>query len=439
MAAKSGLVDQAALDDVVRQLRRQHADELPTNPIAIARALIKHKLLSKWQCQQILEGRYKGFTLGKYRLLDHLGQGGMGTVYLAEHLHMRRKVAVKVLPRSKVDDASYLERFNREARAAAAVDHPNIVRAFDFDSEGDTYYLVMEFVAGRNLKELVDQIGPIDPETAADYIAQAAAGLEHAHAADLVHRDIKPANLLVDDSGRVKVLDLGLALVSQGESTSVTLAHDERVLGTADYLSPEQALNSHDVDHRSDIYSLGCTLYFALVGHAPFPGGSIAQKIAQHQQAQPTDLLALNAEIPAGLAHICHRMMAKDPDDRYQTAREVAEQLEGWLTDIEPESPTDWHGLRLDTQNEPGRTATASAAERPSDLLTAIRQLETGSLSSDPPDVARVEIAPAATDSTIRPRRRRKSTPLWIWICIAALLGVAGWLAWFVHNQRLTQ
>ena len=191
----------------------------------------------------------------------------MSSVYLAEHVTMCRRVAIKVLPHSRVKDSSYLARFYREARAAAALDDPNIVRAYDVDSDvekqtgKETHYLVMEYVEGRDLQVAVTADGPLSPVQAADYIRQAASGLAHAHQVGLIHRDIKPGNLLIDIKGTVKILDMGLAAFSDDSQASLTIAHDERVLGTVDYLSPEQAIDSHTVDGRADIYSLGCTLY----------------------------------------------------------------------------------------------------------------------------------------------------------------------------------
>ena len=257
----------------------------------------------------------------------------MSTVYLAEHVLMQRRVAIKVLPDSRVDDTSYLARFHREAQAAAALDHRNIVRAYDVDNVGDIHYLVMEYVEGRDLQQMVKRDGPLEAAVAAEYIRQAAEGLAHAHHAGLIHRDIKPANLLVDRKNVVKVLDLGLARFTDEDRASLTVAYDENVLGTADYLAPEQALNSHGVDARADIYSLGCALYYLLTGHPPFPEGTLPQRLMAHQKTPPPDINLERPEVPADLVAICDKMMAKKPDDRYQTAQEVADALADWLVD----------------------------------------------------------------------------------------------------------
>ena len=242
----------------------------------------------------------------------------MSSVYLAEHTLMHQRRAIKVLPKQRVNDSSYLQRFHLEAQATAALDHPNIVRAYDIGNEGSTHYLVMEFVPGQDLSRIVKERGKdfLDYELVADYIAQAADGLQHAHDAGVIHRDVKPANLLIDTRGTVKVLDMGLALFSDDGRESLTIAHNENVLGTADYLAPEQALNSHDVNFRADIYGLGCTLYFALTGHAPFCDGTLAQRIAKHQSQKPPEIRIDRPDCPAELVELCDRMMAKKPADR---------------------------------------------------------------------------------------------------------------------------
>jgi serine/threonine-protein kinase len=297
----------------------------------VADSLVRLGLLTRWQADRLLEGRHKGFFLGKYKLLDHLGTGGMSSVFLAEHVLMQRRVAIKVLPKDRVADSSYLARFHREAQAAAALDHRNIVRAYDVDNEGSTHYLVMEYIEGRNLHYVVKEDGPLEYALAADYIRQAAEGLAHAHQAGLIHRDVKPANLLVDRKNVIKLLDLGLARFTDDGKTSLTVKFDENVLGTADYLAPEQALNSHAADARADIYGLGCSFYYLLTGHPPFPDGTLPQRLVMHQRQAPPSILLDRPDAPAELVAVCMKMMAKRPDDRYQSAEEVAKVLGQWL------------------------------------------------------------------------------------------------------------
>ncbi len=330
LVRKSGLVEEERLREALEDLETAGSGVQSDSGVLCSR-LIERGLLTSWQSERLLEGRTKGFFLGKYELLDHLGTGGMSSVYLAEHRVMHRRVAIKVLPTSRVADTSYLARFHREARAAAALDDPHVVRAYDVDQDGDAHYLVMEYVDGRDLEAIVRDEGTLPADVAADYICQAAQGLAHAHAVGLIHRDIKPANLLVDPKEVVKLLDLGLAKFSDDPLASLTLQHEENVLGTADYLAPEQAIDSHSVDIRADIYSLGCTLYFSLAGLPPFPTGTLAQRLLAHQTTEPPSLAQRRPDVPAELVAICNKMMAKSPAERYQSSLEVSEALGDYL------------------------------------------------------------------------------------------------------------
>ena len=293
--------------------------------------------MTRWQAEKLLQGKHRGYFLGKYKLLSLLGKGGMSSVYLAEHLLMRRRCALKVLPAKRVDDSSYLERFHREAQAVALLDHPNIVRAYDVDHQNDgdrqIHFLVMEHVDGLSLQELVAEKGVVAFLDAAEYTRQAASGLQDAHDHGMVHRDIKPGNLLVDQNGVVKILDLGLArfFTSDEGNEALTIRHDEKVLGTADYLAPEQALDSHTVDARADIYSLGCTLYFMLTGQPPFTEGTLAQRLMAHQIKTPATVESLRADTPSSLGAILRKMMEKKADDRFAKAEDVEKALFKWI------------------------------------------------------------------------------------------------------------
>ena len=332
LVKRSQLVEDDQLQEFLTQFRTEHSGKLPEKQESLAEALVKAELLTNWQAEKLLAGKHRGFILGKYKLLGQLGKGGMSTVYLAEHIMMRARRAIKVLPRDRVKDSTYLDRFELEARAAAKLDDPNIVRAYDIDHDGDTHYIVMEYVEGQDLHQLVKAKGHLKYDTAADYIAQVARGLDHAHDMGLVHRDIKPANCLLDKNGVVKLLDMGLARIID-DTASLTIDNNENVLGTADYLSPEQALNSHSADARADIYGLGCTLYFLLTGHPPFPEGSISERLMKHQMETAPSISKDRPDVPPTLLHICEKMMLKDPDERYQTAGDVAERLAEWLED----------------------------------------------------------------------------------------------------------
>lgn len=332
LVKRSRLVEDDQLQEFVSKYRVQHGDALPERQEALAEALIEAELLTQWQAEKLLAGKHRGFVLGKYKLLGQLGKGGMSTVYLAEHILMRARRAIKVLPRDRVKDSTYLDRFQLEARAAAKLDDPNIVRAYDIDHEGETHYIVMEYVEGQDLHQLVKENGYLRFETAADYVAQVARGLDHAHEMGLVHRDIKPANCLLDTNGVVKLLDMGLARIID-DTASLTIDNNENVLGTADYLAPEQALNSHKADARADLYSLGCTLYFLLTGHPPFPEGSISERLMKHQIETPPSVFKDRPDVPPTLLRICEKMMSKKPEDRYPTAGDVASRLAEWLAD----------------------------------------------------------------------------------------------------------
>jgi len=349
---KSGVSDDKRLEAYVDKARA--SGSLPKEPTKFAGMLIRDGYLTQFQAEHILRGKWKRFSIGKYRVLERLGSGGMGAVYLCEHKLMRRRVAVKVLPAAKAKDESALKRFEREARAAAALDHPNIVHAYDIDQDEDLHFLVMEYVDGASLQEIIKKSGPMDPLRAAHYIRQAALGLEHAHGAGLVHRDIKPGNILVDRAGVVKILDMGLARFFHDEDDNLTRKFDENVLGTADYLAPEQAVDSHEVDIRADIYSLGATFYYCLTGKPPFGEGTVAQKLIWHQTKQPKPLLQIRSDIPERLVAVIEKMMSKDAAQRYQRPVEIFDAV-GALTEtpISPPKTAEMPALSLAARSGP--------------------------------------------------------------------------------------
>lgn len=328
----SGLVDADRFAKLRKEIDKQGAKA--DDPRPIAEALVRDRALTSWQAENLLRGKRRGFVIDKYRLLSPLGRGGMNAVYLAEHSLMRRRCAIKILPEKELGEQATVERFHREARAVALLDHTNIVRAYDFgkvvDGNRPIHFFAMELVVGESLEERVTREGPLPPVEAANFIRQVADGLAHAHAAGIVHRDIKPGNLLVDRDGVVKILDLGLAKFF-GDEPVQKAEGGQQVFGTVDFLSPEQALNSQTADARSDIYSLGCTLYFLLVGHAPFPEGTLTQRLVGHVSQKPVPIAEKRPDVPADLAAIVDRMMAKKPADRIQTAEEVTELLRQWI------------------------------------------------------------------------------------------------------------
>lgn len=309
------------------------------DPKIFARALIQSGVLTSFQAKRLLSGRTEGFFIGKYRLLDLLGEGGMGKVFLAEQITMKRAVALKLIHLSPHQDesSSTLARFTREARAVAKLRHPNITQAYDFDQVEGTQYIAMELIQGISLQDFVQKSGPLPWAQAADYAFQTACGLEHAQENGLIHRDIKPGNLMVELNGTLKILDLGLVgFHTENRKDSLTMSGKEVILGTADYVSPEQALDSHGVDIRADIYSLGCVLYFLLSGTPPFAGKTAAQKLMAHQTKKPKPIQQLATDVPDELANIVAKMLEKDVEARYQSPQDVQEALRPFIQRVNP-------------------------------------------------------------------------------------------------------
>ena len=360
----SKLLERDEIKRTLADCKQQRGGSLPPDPEELADWFVKAEVLTRWHRDKLLDGRYKGFFLGKYKLLGHIGTGGMSRVYLAEHTIMRRLRAIKILPRHRIGDSSYLGRFYQEAEAIAKLDHRNIVRAYDVDNEGKTHYIVMEYAQGKDLQVIVDRDGLPDYEKAAGYIIQAAKGLQHAHDSGLIHRDMKPANLLLDEEGVIKILDMGLALFSDDDRASLTLAHKDNVLGTADYLAPEQALDSHGVDGRADIYGLGCTLYFLLTGHPPFCEGSPAQRLAMHLKKMPRDPRKERSNCPTALCRICFKMMRKKPEERYQTMRDVAQALDAWLAQRKQERAGGAREMVAQASTTASKSSSASSGKK---------------------------------------------------------------------------
>jgi serine/threonine protein kinase len=322
------LVRQSRLVDETRLGSFLARGPLPSDPESLTSDLVASGVLTAFQARYLLAGKHRSLVLGTYRILTPIGQGGVGVVYLAEHLTLHRKVAIKLLHGTAGQDDLAQGRFSREARLAAALDHPNIVRIYDFSQVGKRPYIVMEYVEGQTLRSRLEERGPIPFVEAVGYLVQVARGLQHAHEKGLVHRDIKPENLILDKNGVVKILDMGLARPVAGEHLTQQL-DPQAILGSADYLAPEQALTGN-VDIRADIYSLGATFFALVVGRAPFRGPT-AQKLMHHQLVDPPQLSRLRRDIPQELSRVIARMLAKRPSDRYETPAEVIEALSPWL------------------------------------------------------------------------------------------------------------
>jgi len=334
---QSGLISDAQLAFVKKNL--------PLNGTAddMANALVELRLLTRFQAERIKQGRTAGFVLGQYKILDQLGKGGMGRVFRAEHLTMKRLVALKVLAPDLIKTERAQEMFLREVRAISQLVHPNIVTAFDANEVNGRYYLILEYIDGPNLEQLVRKQGPLSVGLACDYVCQIANGLQCAHALGMVHRDIKPANIMIQRRGTdpnapglVKISDFGLARLQAPQSVDASspryagtiLCPDNKVMGTPDYLSPEQARNLHGADIRSDLYSLGCTFYYLLTGRVVFPGGTGLEKVIRHSTEMPEQIDHFRQDVPPTLIAILYRLLAKHPADRFQTPAELAKALE---------------------------------------------------------------------------------------------------------------
>ena len=334
---------QAALEQKAKLAGDEPASFVERNLISY---LVEQELVSQYQADQLITGRSK-FNLGKYIITDFIGQGGMGQVFKAVHEVMGRESAVKVLPLAKAEQlaakvkagkltkeaadkklADAIENFQLEIRTHAQLDHPNLVRAYDAGHDGSVHYLVTEYVPGTDLRKLVRSQGNLSMAQAASIIVQAARGLDYAHQRGLIHRDVKPGNILVTPEGTAKVSDLGLSgFIHRGEDDP----RAGKIVGTADYLSPEQINSPNDVTAKADIYSLGCTLYYAVTGKVPFPGGKSRDKAHRHVHEHPWHPRRFNAALSEDFVETIADMMEKTPETRIQTADEVANRLEPWL------------------------------------------------------------------------------------------------------------
>lgn len=335
---RSGLLDREQVQSTVRL----SPQECRNNAVALAEFFIKSGKLTRFQAQKLLQGVSLGLVLGPFQILSHLGSGGMGKVYLARDSRNRQLVALKILPPKRLlEDEKLLTRFRREMEMSKLLSHPHLAQSFEAGCAQNVHYIAMEFIPGKSLFHLVAEEGPLKVPRAARLFAEAASGLEHAHQKGLIHRDLKPSNIMITPHDHAKVLDLGFAII-QGED------HEDRaiiggqgyVVGTMDYIAPEQALDSAHVDPRSDLYGLGCTLYFALTGSPPFPGGNTLDKIHCHRTKEPMAIEFLNANVAPEFIGVVQKMMAKRPEDRYASAAQLRQSLLAWTT-VEPVQPLD--------------------------------------------------------------------------------------------------
>lgn len=320
------------------------ASELATPPAdaeSFAKQLIRAGKLTKYQAASIYQGKGKTLVFGDYVVLDKIGAGGMGVVLKAQHRRMKRIVAVKVLPAKAMDSEAAVLRFYREVEAAAKLIHPNIVTAFDAGEHRGMHYLVMEFVDGQDLSDILSESGPLPIEHAVECTIQAAKGLEYAHDHGIVHRDIKPANLLLTKDGTIKILDMGLARLTgeigqHDQTQDGQLTQSGQIMGTVDYMAPEQAMDTRTADQRADVYALGCTLFRLLTGQSVYEGDTVMKRLMAHQQSEIPSLCDKRADVPAALEQVFQRMVAKEPDDRQQSMNELVEKLQAAMSPDRP-------------------------------------------------------------------------------------------------------
>jgi serine/threonine protein kinase len=397
---RSGLISAEGMAAFLGDLPKERQ---PGDAEGLARELVRAGKLTKYQAAMAYKGRIRGLVLGEYTVVDKIGSGGMGDVFKAQHRRMERIVALKVLSKQATSSQEAVERFHREVRAAAKLMHTNIVTALDAGEQAGIHYLVMEYVEGQSLSRLVKERGQLSLEDAIDYIAQVARGLEYAHSKDVIHRDIKPGNLLVDQNGTVKILDMGLALMSSdpGMQQGERLTSSNQALGTCDYMAPEQAEDTRQVDHRADIYSLGCTLYQLLTGKAPYIRDSLIKVLLAHRESAIPSLCEARPDVPSELDAMFQKMMAKSPEDRHQTMTEVVAHIEAIRR------PEEGHGAQA-----PVAISTDEALTSFFDQVERTDALESRVKTKSTRDETRVSITePDTTPSLsgrIPPRKSRK-------------------------------
>jgi eukaryotic-like serine/threonine-protein kinase len=336
---KSGLISNEALDAILARI----PESIQATDLALSDEFLQQGHLTQFQVRKLLEGLWQGFIVGNYHILTPIGRGGMGTVYLAKDVRgedgpdQPELVAIKVLPPKRAKkEARLLARFQRETTLAKRVDHPCLTRTYEAGEANGVWYLAMEYIRGATLFRYVISFGPLIVSEAARFFSQVCDGLEHAHELGLIHRDLKPSNIMVTTSLNAKIVDLGLAIAMDEDPhiDESVIGGQKHIVGTMDYVAPEQTINSSTVDHRADLYSLGCTMYFALTGQPPFPGGTGRQKIKRHRAEFPTPISQLNPDIPLEFQRIIDRLLAKEPERRYPDAKSLREALEPWVVPV---------------------------------------------------------------------------------------------------------
>lgn len=375
-----------------QELQKFAAASPDEDVLGLAKTMLVAGVITDYQLDAVSQGRAAELRIGNYDILDRLGAGGMGTVYKARRRRMKRIVALKVLAASLCKDDAFVQRFQREVETIARIGHPNVVMAYDADVAACGHFLVMEFVDGRDLIAFTEKNRPLDVPRAVDCIVQSARGLAYAHAQGIVHRDIKPGNLLRDSNGVVKVTDLGLARLNSVDAESSAaqgLTQAGGVLGTVDYMAPEQAVDSTAIDHRADIYSLGATLHYLLTGRAPFSGKSAMAVLLKHRESPVPSLRDLRPDVSPEVDEVFQRMMAKKPDDRYGSMNEVIDAFERVV------------GLHGGTPATPVIPATGAAAKSSSGSSVVIGGADVPTATGEKMGVSVVIVEPSRVQAGI--------------------------------------
>lgn len=366
---RSGLLDQEQLEAILRRV----PPDLRKDAETLAEHLVKTGTLSRFQAHKLLRGTALGLVLGPFQVLAPIGRGGMSTVYLARDTRSQLLLALKVLPPKRArEEDRVLARFRREMEMCQRVAHPHIAWTYEVGVYRGVYYIAMEYIPGRSLRRLVSEKGPLSVSHAARLFAEVAAALDHAHTQGLIHRDLKPSNILITPHDHAKVLDLGLAMVQGEEGADRQVVGGQGyVVGTMDYIAPEQTEDAAAVDPRSDVYALGCSLYYALTGQPPFPGGTSREKIHRQRTEEPVPLTELVPSIPPDFAALVARMMAKRPEERIATAAEVRQELLAYAQG-EPVQPLD----RQDDQEYQQAVTALETTEADSGLTAELPPVE---------------------------------------------------------------
>jgi serine/threonine protein kinase len=431
LVLRSRLLNRDELSAGLRGLPRERWEDAE----AMAEHLVKGGKLSRYQARKLLQGIARGLVLASFQILAPVGRGGMGTVFLARDSRSHRLLALKVLsPKRAREEERTLARFQREMVLSQRVAHPNVARTEEVGVHDGIYFIAMEFIPGKSLYRLVTDSGPLEVSRAARLFAEVAEAIQFAHEQGVIHRDLKPSNIMVTPNDHAKVLDLGLAMI-QGEAVTnrEVVGGGKYVVGSMNYIAPEQTEDSSKADPRSDVYGLGCTLYHAVTGSPPFPGGSSIDKIMWHRTVEPTAPEEMNPNIPAAFAELIKRMMAKEPAQRLASAEMVRRQLLPWASgEARPMDRQEDSGF----QSEVNRLQDAEPAADEGDTVLATAEEEDaatevsaeGLLHSSSEEVKPPLHMDGLDDKSWKEIAWMSGAFVGFWVLLLAILGLVLWL-----------